>query len=252
MLTAALVATPILASVAFTGAPLGAVQGAATLRGPEAPPNGVWVDGLDLTKMSAGRRGKPGQSVRNTPITLDTLVYPHGLGVASGSEFLIDLKGQATRFEAMVGIDDERKTGAGSVTFEVYLDGKKAADSGVIKAGQPAKLLTVDLTGAKQMTLLVGDAGDGTRDDDADWAGAVIVMAPGSQAGSQAAPEALALPIDPAPPIASGSPAQPRINGPRRVGTTPGRPFLFLIPATGEAPLTFAAKNLPAGLVLDA
>src|SRR5262249_33373428 len=90
------------------------------------------------------------------------------------------------------------------------------------------------------------------RDDDADWAGAVIVMAAGAQAGSQAAPEALALPIDRPPAIASGSPAQPRINGPRRVGTTPGRPFLFLIPATGEAPLTFTAKNLPAGLVLDA
>ncbi|MGE5836834.1 MAG: putative Ig domain-containing protein, partial [Acidobacteriota bacterium] len=32
---------------------------------------------------------------------------------------------------------------------------------------------------------------------------------------------------------------------------TPGRPFMFLIPASGDEPLTFAAKNLPAGLRLD-
>jgi len=39
----------------------------------------------------------------------------------------------------------------------------------------------------------------------------------------------------------------PAIHQPRIVGSTPGRPFLFLIPATGEGPLFFAAKNLPAG-----
>jgi alpha-galactosidase len=249
VLTAALVATPVLALIALQTTSLRAAQDAASLRAIDAPANSIWVDSLDLGQMSAGRRGKPGQSAHNTPITLDAQVYPHGLGVQAGSEFIIDLKGQATRFTAMVGVDDTRRaSGLASVTFEVYLDGKKAGDSGLIRANQPAKLLTVDLTGAKQMTLLVGDGGDGARDDDADWGGATIVMAP----GSQAAPEAMALPVDPAPAIASGSPAQPRINGPRRVGSTPGRPFLFLIPTTGEAPLTFAAKNLPAGLTLDA
>jgi len=43
----------------------------------------------------------------------------------------------------------------------------------------------------------------------------------------------------------------PKINAPRVTGTTPGRPFLFLIPATGEKPLSFSAKNLPANLSLD-
>ena len=39
--------------------------------------------------------------------------------------------------------------------------------------------------------------------------------------------------------------SQPAIHGPRIVGSTPGRPFQFLVPATGEKPLHFAAKNLP-------
>jgi alpha-galactosidase len=45
---------------------------------------------------------------------------------------------------------------------------------------------------------------------------------------------------------------EPRINGARAVGVRPGSPFLFLIPATGERPMAFAAENLPAGLTLDA
>ncbi len=44
---------------------------------------------------------------------------------------------------------------------------------------------------------------------------------------------------------------EPAIHGPRIVGTTPGHPFHFLIPATGEKPLQYSAKNLPEGLKLD-
>jgi alpha-galactosidase len=47
-------------------------------------------------------------------------------------------------------------------------------------------------------------------------------------------------------------PPEPAIHGPRVTGATPGRPFLFLIPATGEGPLRFRAENLPPGLELDA
>lgn len=51
--------------------------------------------------------------------------------------------------------------------------------------------------------------------------------------------------------IAQNDQKELAINGPRIVGTTPGRPFLFLIPATGEAPLSYSANNLPKGLKLD-
>ena len=84
--------------------------------------------------------------------------------------------------------------------------------------------------------------------DYADWGGGLIYLKP----GATAKPESWTFPSEPAPPIASGWPAAPRINPPRITGGTPGRPFLFRIPATGEAPLTFAARNLPAGLTLDA
>ena len=46
-------------------------------------------------------------------------------------------------------------------------------------------------------------------------------------------------------------PRSPQINGPTVFGARPGNPFLFRIPCTGERPMKFSAKNLPAGLQLD-
>jgi alpha-galactosidase len=45
--------------------------------------------------------------------------------------------------------------------------------------------------------------------------------------------------------------AQPKVNGPEVYGARPGNPFLYLIPATGQKPLTYKAVGLPKGLVLD-
>jgi alpha-galactosidase len=47
-------------------------------------------------------------------------------------------------------------------------------------------------------------------------------------------------------------PHEPRINGPSVYGTRPGRPFLYRIPATGDRPMRFEVRGLPAGLSLDA
>src|SRR5206468_3638958 len=46
--------------------------------------------------------------------------------------------------------------------------------------------------------------------------------------------------------------AAPRILGPSITGTKAGSPFLFTVPTTGQAPLTFTATDLPAGLTIDA
>ncbi|HSB15917.1 MAG TPA: putative Ig domain-containing protein [Bryobacteraceae bacterium] len=54
------------------------------------------------------------------------------------------------------------------------------------------------------------------------------------------------------PPILTPKPSpKPRINGARIFGVRPGRPFLHTIAATGQRPMTFSAKGLPAGLTLD-
>jgi alpha-galactosidase len=97
------------------------------------------------------------------------------------------------------------------------------------------------------MLLLVTDAGDGITNDHADWADAALVLVP----GATARPETAALPPDAPLPLHHGNSPVPAIHGPRVVGTTPGRPLLFRIPATGEGVLRYAARGLPPGLRCD-
>ncbi len=219
-----------------------------TMVGEQLPANTMWLEDLDIRQMEQGY-GTPmrRRSVDNSPIRLHNRVYAHGVGTHANSTLIIDLKGAGKRFLSMVGVDDE-KTGSGSVTFEVWLDGKKVADSGVMRGGALAKLISVDLTGAKKMLLHVTDAGDGMDSDHGDWAGARIELVD----GATAKPTVMTVPVDP--PRMETEPADPKpaIHGPRITGATPGHPFLFLIPATGDGPLTYAAKNLPTGLKLDA
>ena len=52
--------------------------------------------------------------------------YAHGVPLNVNTDLAIDLKGAAHRFTSMVGIDDLRKSGTGSATFDVWVDGKLA------------------------------------------------------------------------------------------------------------------------------
>jgi len=225
-------------------------QDAAALKAMNAPAGALWADTLNLSTIQQGY-GDPhaGKSVDNNPITLHGVVYPHGIGTHAQSEMLINLKGGATRFVAMVGLDDEKARSAGSITFDVLVDGKKVFSSGVMRGGMEPKMVSIDLTGAKKMLLRVGDADDGIDSDHADWAGAMLMLTPGG-----AKPEAMPapqIPVVPARYVPVKVSPKPAIHGARITGATPGRPFLFKVAATGETPLAYSAKNLPAGLKLD-
>ena len=52
----------------------------------------------------------------------------------------------------------------------------------------------------------------------------------------------------PVPVIASGDSSEPEFHGPRVVGCTPGKPFLFRVPFTGKGTVALSVKNLPDGL----
>ena len=143
----------------------------AVLSGDKAPEGAIWLESLDISKIEQGW-GQPhkGRSVENRPLTIHGQKFRHGVGTHAVSEMLIDLHGAAEQFDSFVGVDDE-VTGTGTVSFEVWVDGKKAADSGRMKAGDAPKRLQADLHGGKFLTLLVGDCDDGVSFDHADWAG---------------------------------------------------------------------------------
>lgn len=216
----------------------------------DAPPNAMWLESVDLKNMSTGYgQVRSGKSVDNKPLTLKGQVFPRGIGTHAQSRLIVDLKGNATRFITLAGIDDETE-GKGAATFTVSVDGRKVWDSGVMKGADEPKFLSLDLTGARRMTLDVFGVNNDTSFTHADWAGALLLLQPKIKDKPQsleldAPTEAAAFP--PFFPI----PLQPKINGPRVVGCSPNKPFLFLIPATGKAPLTYAATGLPTGLKLD-
>ncbi len=216
--------------------------GEAAFRAPNPPKGAVWLDDL----VGPGRT--PGMPVNKSssggPIMLKGVIYQHGLGGFPSSVLVVNLGGAAERFASMVGVNDFSGS-SGPVVFEVWLDGKKAAESEPVSKGQAPRIIEADCAGARQMFLTVRAIGAGNAA--ADWAGALLKVKPGMEASVTIAAfeETASMEIAHTDFTAIG------IHGPRVTGATPGRPFLFRIPATGKAPLKFEAANLPAGLSLD-
>lgn len=207
----------------------------------------VRLETLDLSKMRQGW-GKPqvNRSIREKPLSIAGQKFEHGVGTHATSTLWIDLGGGTERFLASVGVDDAAG-GAATINFRVIGDGKKLFESGVMKPGDTAKSVDVDLRGVKTLLLQVTDAGDGVNFDHADWADARFLVA-------GAAPKAIAhAALEEKPVVLTPKPGPaPRINGPKVYGARPGNPFLYRVPTQGERPMTFSAEDLPAGLKLDA
>jgi hypothetical protein len=101
-------------------------------------------------------------------------LYLKGLGMHSAARLSYKLDRPWSRFQAEIGIDNSTG-GRGSVGFRVFVDGKVKHSSSAIRGGMPPQAISVDLTGAKQLDLVVdfGEAGDVL--DYADWLNARLV-----------------------------------------------------------------------------
>lgn len=113
-------------------------------------------------------------NVNGGSLSVNGVPYAKGLGTNSISSILYDVPAGCTTFATDIGVDDSAGTGRGSVTFAVLGDGRTLASSGVMHANQPAAHVSVDVSGVHQLTLGVGDAGDGNGHDNADWANAQL------------------------------------------------------------------------------
>ena len=83
---------------------------------------------------------------RVNPLRVGGRAYARGLGTHARSEIVYRLDNRYQRFEAEVGVDDEKK-GLGSVVFQVVADGRKLFDSGVVRGKQPARKISLPLDG---------------------------------------------------------------------------------------------------------
>jgi len=199
---------------------------------------------IDLAGMEQGS-GEPGigKSVDGFPLRIGGREFADGVGTHASSTLLLDLGGGAKRFRAWVGVDDEVGE-KGTVAFSVWADGQEAWNSGLMKGGEEAKQVDVDLAGVKQLALIVDPGPDDIEYDHADWADAVIVHDGAPPVVAKPEPEeAVVLTPKPGP--------EPRLTGPRVFGARPGNPFLHRITATGDRPMIFAVDGLPPGITLD-
>ena len=170
------------ATVAFTGirGAVTATSPAATVTVAPAPPSGAdqplshqpWVSATSGWMTPAVDQSVGG----GNPIRVAGVTYPTGLGVASPSDIRYYVGGVCTRLTGTVGIDDVvNNVGpeGGTATFSLVADGTTVWDSGVVTRGH-AVTFDVNLTGARELVLHVGDAGDGGYNDRADWAAPLI------------------------------------------------------------------------------
>ncbi|WP_420595251.1 NPCBM/NEW2 domain-containing protein [Deinococcus sp.] len=114
------------------------------------------------------------------PLTLNGVVYAKGFGVHAESKLRYSLlntkSATCNTFSASVGVDDEVGS-QGSAVFQVFVDGVKKYDSGIMTGSSATKNLSVSIAGARTLALKVTDAGDGKAYDHADWVSPMIQCA---------------------------------------------------------------------------
>lgn len=205
----------------------------------------TWLSSLDITKATLGW-GKPGKDVScmGNPIILDGITYKKGFGTHASSTFTIKLAGGSARFHSVVGINDEEKASTGSAIFKIYSHNELLWKSGVLLSGGPSEIVDISMAGIDTLILCTETTADGPNYDHTDWADSYFLV-------RSTKPVAIDRPTEAAVILTPKAPASPRINGPKVYGVRPGHEFLFRIAATGERPMTFDAKGLPAGLMLN-
>ena len=103
------------------------------------------------------------------------VVYDKGIGTHAHSEIVYDLTDKnVNMFSAFVGVDRAMYNSPASIEFQVYVDGKKEYESGVMHSKDAQKFVEVDLAGAKVLKLVATVGGDTNGSDHANWADAKL------------------------------------------------------------------------------
>jgi len=118
------------------------------------------------------------------PLKVNRQTYSQGLGVHAPCAVAYAIEPGFKRFVALAGADEnlvDVSHGSNlarypSLIFKVFIDGRESAASPVMRIQSPAWRFNVEIPdGARQIALVAMDAGDGSREDFADWVEAGFV-----------------------------------------------------------------------------
>ncbi len=139
-------------------------------------PNIVYLPELEPIRSTIGWGTiEMNRAVTAKPLSIGGKVFQKGIGTHAVSDVEDNLHGLFDTFTAQVGIDDGNGSEKGSVEFIVLADGKELWRSGLMKKGESAKPLSLNIAGVRKLLLHVTDGGDGNDYDHADWVEAKVV-----------------------------------------------------------------------------
>lgn len=166
------------------------------VRLPAVPPKpDIYLDGLPILPDPYGQIGavyaacqwqpKVNHSYEDKPLRIRGTKYEHGLGMRAPGNARYAIKPQYKRFVALVGIDDnmlDRQHGRSiamhaSVVFKVFIDGRLAAESPVMRiSAAPWRFDVLIPAGTRQVNLVATDAGSRSAYDLGNWPDAGFVL----------------------------------------------------------------------------
>jgi len=147
----------------------------------------------------AAHSGPPQKDKSNEghPLRLRGVKYEKGWGVHATNQMIFELKPEYERFVALVGVDEHLlgvSNGSNvamhpSVVFKVFIDGREAAASPVMRiAFTPWRIDVKIPPGSKIISLATMDAGDGNQEDRANWVNCGFIVKKPTDASSGAKP----------------------------------------------------------------
>lgn len=167
-----------------------------TPKAPEPPPTPpeptVRLDELAAIEMKSGWGKQPmaGKAVSGAPLQINGKAYANGIGTHAPALSVYTIPAGATRFVAVVGVDDAVKDDArSSVVFQVFGDVNEMGEKPVLIAESPVLsdktirswCFNLELNSRfKGLRLVVTDAGDGITADHADWVDTGFIRPPTS------------------------------------------------------------------------
>ncbi|MBR4748375.1 MAG: NPCBM/NEW2 domain-containing protein [Abditibacteriota bacterium] len=158
-----------------------------------------------------------GLADKPTPLRVNGKIYDKGIGTHANGTIEVALDGGYSRFEAEVGTQEYViGSDTGSVVFVVKTEYGELFRSPVLTSHMDPVPVSVDVTGATSLYLIVEDGGDGITNDGCCWLNARL-----TKASAAAAAKHLSIDIAPSGRVTKSDPARIKGTAANRVEAIP-------------------------------
>ena len=131
-------------------------------------PDSTKDDYFDLRQARRASSGwgtaQSNASVEGKPLRIGTAEFSQGIGTHAPAEIVYALDGKYRWLTFHAGVSADM-TDKGSVTVQVWADGKKTFDTGVLRIHEEPRYVSVPVAGVQELKLVGTDSGDGIAAD---------------------------------------------------------------------------------------